>query len=169
LNRIQTQLCQVFDLPEDSELNEIRHQLNQRYAGLEKYTIDGQGLKAFIVRLQNNKDSDQAWLESVAAFLGSAPPDKWKEKNVAQAEYRLVELAGRLKELALVHAEQLKADKGSQATLVRMVSEHGECSQVVYLTDELKKQANAKIAELKLNDVDKALKQAMLIQLMNAL
>ncbi len=35
--------------------------------------------------------------------------------------------------------------------------------------DELKKQANAKIAELKLNDVDKALKQAMLIQLMNAL
>ena len=117
--------------------------------------------------MQNNKDSDQVWLKSVAAFLGSGP--LINGKNVAQAEYRLVEIACRLKELALVHAEQLKADKGSQATLIRMVSEHGECSQVVYLTDELKKQANAKIAELKLNDVDKALKQAMLIQLMNAL
>ncbi|PPD29613.1 MAG: hypothetical protein CTY19_17170 [Methylomonas sp.] len=45
---------------------------------LEKYTVDGQGLKAFIIRLQNEKDTDQGWLESVAAFLGSAPPDKWK-------------------------------------------------------------------------------------------
>ncbi len=169
LSQIQVRLCQVFELPEDMELNQLRMLLNQHYAGLEKYTVDGQGLKAFIIRLQNNKETDQAWLESVAAFLGSAPPDKWKEKNVTQAEYRLVEFAGRLQELALVHAEQLKADKGVQATLVRLVSEQGEHSQIVYMTDELKKQANAKIAELKLDNVDKALKQVMLVQLMNVL
>jgi len=166
LTQFKRQLCQVFELPEQDDIKAIRNTLNQRYAGLEKYTVDRNGLKAFILRLQNDKDSDQGWLESVAAFLGSAPPDKWKQNNITQAEYRLRELSERLKELATVHAEQLKADVGSQATLIRIVSEQGEYSEIAYLTDKLKQQADAKIAELKLAKTDKALKQAILARLM---
>lgn len=171
LTQFKQQLCQAFGLSEESDLKHLRDTLNQRYAGLEKYTVDGQGLRAFIIRLQNDKETDQGWLESVAAFLGKAPPDKWKQNNITQAGYRLVELSERLKELAVVHAEQLKADagRGSQATLLRMVSEQGEFSQIAYMTEELKKQADAKIATLKLDSADKALKQAILARLMHEL
>ena len=169
LTQFKKQLCQVFELSDQEDIEHIRNMLNQRYAGLEKYTIDGLGLKAFIIRLQNDKDTNQAWLVSVAAFLGKAPPDKWKQNNITQAEYRLRELSERLKELALVHTEQLKADVGNQATLIRVVSEQGEYSQIAYLTDELKKQADAKIEELKLDKADKSLKHAILERLMNTL
>jgi hypothetical protein len=169
LIQFKRQLCQAFELAEQEDIKTIRNILNQRYAGLEKYTVDGQGLKAFILRLQNDKDTDQGWLESVAAFLGKAPPDKWKQNNITQADYRLRELSERLKELATVHAEQLKADVGSQATLIRIVSEQGEYSEVAYITDKLKQQADAKIVELKLAKEDKALKQAILTRLMHEL
>jgi hypothetical protein len=109
LRQFKQQLCQAFELSEQSDLKSLRNTLNQRYAGLEKYTTDGQGLRTFIIRLQNDKDTDQGWLESVAAFLGKAPPDKWKPNNITQADYRLRELSERLKELARVHAEQQKA------------------------------------------------------------
>ncbi len=169
LGQFKQRLCQVFELGEQTDIFSIRYTLNERYAGLEKFTTDELGLKAFIIRLQNDKDTDQGWLESVAAILGSAPPDKWKHKNLAQADYRLRELSKRLKELAVVHAEQFQADVGSQATLIRVVSEQGEYSQIAYLTDELKKQAEAKVAELKLKKADKALKQAILASLMRDL
>lgn len=62
-----------------------------------------------------------------------------------------------------------KADVGSQATLIRIVSEQGEYSEIAYITDKLKQQADAKIAELKLAKADKALKQAILASLMREL
>ena len=166
LSQFKRQLCRAFEISEQEDVSTLRHMLNQRYAGLEKFTVDGQGLKAFIIRLQNEKDTDQGWLESVAAFLGSAPPDKWKSNNITQADYRLREFSERLKELAVVHAEQQKTDVGSQATLIRIVSEHGEYSEIAYITEKLKQQADAKIAELKLAKADKALKQAILARLM---
>jgi hypothetical protein len=57
----------------------------------------------------------------------------------------------------------------SQVTLIRVVSEHGEFSQIAYVTDELKQQADAKIAELKLDKADKPLKHAILSRLMREL
>ncbi|MGD7036932.1 hypothetical protein [Methylotuvimicrobium buryatense] len=165
LVQFQQQLSQAFDMNENVDLKSLRQTLKQRYSGLENYTIDGVGLKAFIIRLQNDKDTDTAWLESVAAFLGKAPPDKWKPNNTTEAAYRLIELSGRLKELAIVHAEQQKAEAGSEATLIRIVSENGEYKQVAYLTEELKEQADAKIAELKLDQGSQALKQAILARL----
>ena len=168
LTHITIQLCRAFDLAEQDDILSVRSTLNQRYAGLEKYTIDG-GLKAFILRLQNNKDSDQAWLESVAALLGSAPPDKWKQSNITQADYRLREFSERLKELATVHAEQQKAEVGSQATLIRIVSEQGEYSEIAYLTDTLKQKADAMIAKMNFSKEDKTLKQAILVRLLHEL
>jgi hypothetical protein len=71
---------------------------------LEKYTSDLQGLKAFILRLQKTQETDEAWLASIAAFLGKAPPDKWLQNHSLDAQYRLIEFSDRLDQLALVHA-----------------------------------------------------------------
>jgi len=166
----QQQMTEAFSLTATvNSLTELRQEISQRYAGLEKYTTDGIGLKAFIIRLQNNKETDIAWLESVAAFLGKAPADKWKANNTSQAEYLLADLSERLKQLAVVHAEQLNADVGSQATLIRIVSEQGEMNQVAYITDDLKNAANKKLAQLDLGSADKQLKLTILAQLMQEL
>lgn len=165
----QQKISEAFALTNVKKLAELRQELTNRYAGLEKYTTDGIGLKAFIIRLQNKKETDIAWLESVAAFLGKAPADKWKQNNASQAEYLLADLSERLKQLATVHAEQLNADVGSQATLIRIVSEQGEINQVAYITDDLKNAANKKLAQLDLGNADKQLKLTILAQLMQEL
>jgi hypothetical protein len=158
LASFQQQMQEAFELTTTvKNLSELRQELLSRYAGLEKYTSDGIGLKAFVIRLQNNKETDTAWLESVAAFLGRAPADKWKQNNASQAEYLLADLSERLKQLAIVHAEQLNAEVGSQATLIRIVSEQGEMNQVAYITDDLKKAANKKLVQLDLGKADKQL------------
>ena len=71
-----------------------------------------------------------------------------------------------LKQLATVHAERLKVGVGSQATLIRMVSEQGEINQIAYITDALKTEAQTKIAQLNLHAEDKQLKLTILAQLM---
>ncbi|NOQ36975.1 MAG: hypothetical protein GQ569_13980, partial [Methylococcaceae bacterium] len=167
LEQFQQQLTQVFELSETLSRSALRKELKQRYAGLEKYTIDGIGLQAFIKRLQNEKESDKAWLESIATFLGKAPPDKWKQNNITQAEYTLIDLSERLKQLAMLHTEQqLQQGNNSQATLIRMVNAQGEVNQVAYITDDLKNTAKQKIAELDLTLADKQLKLTILAQLM---
>ncbi len=50
-----------------------------------------------------------------------------------------------------------------------MVDGKHEINEVAYVTDELKKQANEKIKQLKLDKVDKQLKLTILTQLMNEL
>jgi len=164
LDRFKKQLIEAFNLGEELEISDLREELNQRYKGLENYTVDGIGLKAFIIRLQNNKETDIAWLESVAAFLGKAPADKWKQKNSTEAEYNLKEYSTRLQQLAKVHNSEY-----SGGTLIRIVDGKHEINEVAYVTDDLKQQANEKIKQLKLDKADKQLKLTILTQLMNEL
>lgn len=164
LNNFKKQLTQAFNLDKAIDIAALRNELNQRYTGLENYTVDGIGLKAFIIRLQNNKETDKAWLESVAAFLGKAPAEKWKQKNSTEAEYNLKEYSTRLQQLAKIHNSEY-----SGGTLIRIVDGKHEISEVAYVTDDLKKQANEKIKQLKLDKADKQLKLTILTQLMNEL
>jgi len=60
LDNVSQQLKQAFVLDTQINIKTLREQLSQRYAGLEHYTVDDLGLKAFIIRLQNSKDTDKA-------------------------------------------------------------------------------------------------------------
>ncbi len=100
LKSFKDQLASALKEPADLNLADLSTAITKKYAGLEKYTIDLQGLKAFILRLQNNKETDEAWLESIAAFLGKAPPNKWLQNHSLDAEYRLIEFSDRLDQLA---------------------------------------------------------------------
>ncbi len=168
LNTFQQQLAQALELEPDLALHELREIIKQRYQGLEKYSHDKQGLKAFIIRLQNKQDDDTAWLESIAALLGKVPPAKWKTENQTQAEYQLSLFTERLKQLLTLHAHQLKVDpsSGTQVSLLRLVNaEHHDVEQVAYIDAALKAEAQQTIA-LHLQKCDKKLRLAIAAQLL---
>jgi hypothetical protein len=168
LKSFQHQLANALKESPDLNLAALRAVLNKKYAGLEKYTVDTQELKAFISRLQDNKATDKAWLESVAAFLGKAPPDKWRQINRTDAEYRLIDLSDRLLQLALVHSHQLKADADTQVTVFRVVNEQGAKDKIAYLNTQLREQARAVVDGLEgFYCADKQLQPAIIAELIN--
>jgi hypothetical protein len=168
LNSFREQLAIALKESADLNLTELRAVINQKYVGLEKYTVDLQGLKAFILRLQNNKETDKAWLESVAAFLGKMPPDKWLQNNSLEAEYRLIELSGRLEQLTVVRAHQLQTHTDTQVTVFRVVNKDGETDQVAYLNPKLREQARLIVKEQQdFKQAGKQLKLAIIAQLLS--
>ncbi len=168
LNQIKNQVINAFKEPAELSLAELRDVLKTKYFGLEKYTVDLQGLKAFILRLQGDQDTDKAWLESLAAFLGNAPADKWQPNNVTNAEYRLIEFCNRLEQLTIVHSHQLKAGKNTQVTVFRVVSQQGETDKVAYLNQALKDEAKAIVkGESRFKNADKQLKLAIIAELLS--
>ena len=162
LKDFQQQLSNALGESPDLTLTELKATLNKKYAGLEKYTADGQGLKAFIHRLQDNKATDTAWLESVAAMLGKAPPDKWRQANQADAEHRLMDFSERLLRLKTVHPDN---SKDTDIVVVRCVDNQGENDQIVYLTEKLRKDAQRFTDTLK--TADKQLNLAIIAEIMS--
>ena len=168
LKNFKDQLASALKEPADLNLADLRAAIAKKYAGLEKYTIDLQGLKAFILRLQNNKETDEAWLESIAAFLGKAPPNKWLQNHSLDAEYRLIEFSDRLDQLALVHSHQLKANVDTQVTVFRVVNEQGAKDQIAYLNEQLRNQARAVVEGLEgFYCANKQLKLAIIAELIS--
>ncbi len=169
LKSFKDQLASALKEPVDLNLTELRAALIKKYKGLEKYTADSQWLKPFIIRLHNNKETDKAWLESVAALLGKAPPDKWRQSNRTDAEYRLIEFSDRLDQLALVHSHQLKADANTQVTVFRVVNEQGAKDQIAYLNVQLRNQARAVVDGIQqdFKNADKQLQLAIIAELIN--
>ncbi len=99
IKREQELLVQAFSQNKNIELHELRRNLAGRVSGLEDYTVDVSGLKAFIMRLKGPADNDQQWLESVLTFLGHKATDKWLDRDQDQAEYRLTEFSRKINDL----------------------------------------------------------------------
>jgi hypothetical protein len=168
LNNFKDQLAAALKEPVELNLTDLRASIAKKYKGLESFTVDLQGLKAFILRLQNNKETDMAWLESVAAFLGKMPPDKWLQNNSLEAEYRLIDLCGRLEQLAVVRAHQLQANADTEVTVFRVVNKDGETDQVAYLNPQLREQARSFVKNQQaFKEADKQLKLAIIAQLLS--
>jgi hypothetical protein len=161
LKDFQQQLSNALGESPNLTLTELKATLNKKYAGLEKYTAGGIGLKAFIKKLHDNKATDKAWLESIAAMLGKAPPDKWRQANQADAEYRLMDLSERLLRLKTVHPDN---SKDTDIVVVRCVDNQGENDQIVYLTEKLREQARSVADSFK--NTDKQLNLAIIAKIM---
>lgn len=134
---------QVFALDAALELEEVRSRLHGRYAGLQEYTIDTQGLRAFLGRLTDAYGDDTQWLVSVASFLGRKPPEKWSDEDVRAAEYRLVEFAKRtrdLERLRMAYEGNKQQDAGHfDVILLRTVRRGaGEAEDTVVVSEEMK-------------------------------
>lgn len=71
------------------DLGKLRKALAATCFDLENYTIDTQGLRAFIMRVNKEAGSDKDWLENLLMFLGHKPSNKWLDSDQDIAEYRL--------------------------------------------------------------------------------
>lgn len=155
LEDLQAKLGEALLEEPPAELGSMRQALVARYHGLDALTPDKNGLGAFIRRLcQRNQDSgpeaDQAWLESVAAFLAGAPPRKWRDETSRAAFLRLRERATQLKDLERLRLhEPAESMNGSRPLLLKRVDvEQGEITHVLHLSSGQRRRASHKAATI---------------------
>ena len=112
LQQQQQFLANAFRInTKDLSLAELRIQLRGRYKGLEHYTVDIDGLKAFVLRLTHKTGNDEQWLQNLLMFLGNRVSEKWKDSHQARAELRLSEYSKRILDLEALRLESEKTAK----------------------------------------------------------
>jgi hypothetical protein len=140
LNDVTEALRTAFGLRASLQLHEIREAIQARCQGLDVFTIDQQGLKAFLGRLSDPFGDESQWLVSVATFLARKPPEKWSDEDLQACEFRLREFVSRLNDLRQLqlHYERGKAEAGQhfEAALLRLISTEGGESQAVVTLDK---------------------------------
>jgi hypothetical protein len=152
LNDFTDQLRTAFKLSGNESLERIREILTGRYTGLQDYTIDVQGLKAFIGRITDAYGDEKHWLISLASFLARKPPEKWTDDDASAAHYRLLEIAKKLRELETLrlHSERTN-DKCTEyeLILVKSISQtNGETELVVTLDPEKRERLKKLVGEI---------------------
>lgn len=150
----------AFGLQKDVSLRALREILRGRSQGLDRYTIDTEGLRSFVRRLaDSDTDGDDRWFATILLFLGRKPAAKWTDQDRAAAEYRLAQFASRMRDLEKLrlHSDDAtRRDSSQEAVLLRVVSEaHGECEQVALLNGDKDRAIDAALDEFlrKLADV----------------
>ena len=110
-------LANAFQVAHLKDVSELRVHLRERYIGLERYTVDTDGLKAFINRLINKQEDDDKWFQSLLMLLGNKATDKWKDIDQNRAEMKLSDFSRRILDLETLRLEQekmLKSEGGNQ-------------------------------------------------------
>ena len=136
----QLRFCEVFRLDKKASLHQLRQILHGRFSGLENYTIDSDGLKAFLQRTVISDTDDAEWFNNLLDFLGRKHLEKWTDIDRDSAELRLVEFGRRINDLEKlrVHYDQFASnDKEYEAYLLKTSSRAtGEKDEVVFLNEE---------------------------------
>ena len=138
VDEMRRAFCAAFHTPETTPLSHLREKLRNRAEGLDRYTIDTEGLRSFVRRLADRSPDDDAdWFAGVLLFLGRKPTEKWTDQDRATAEYRLAEFAARhidLEKLRLHFGAASRGGGSHEAMLVKLISETGgELEEVVVL------------------------------------
>ncbi len=149
-------LANAFHVNKDHDLETLRTMLRGRSDRLEKFTVDVDGLRAFIMRLSSRDGNAKAWLKGLMLFLGRKPVDKWTDADRTAAEYRLSEYSHRWRDLETLrvqfdkHSQRNKGD--FDVALLRLVRQgHGEQDRVVVV--DAKSAAATKNAKYQLESV----------------
>ena len=132
----------LLDTPA-ADLTGLREAVAARYQGLDRYTPDHSPVGVFIRRLADRGfPTDQAWLESVLTLLSNVPPPKWRDSTRRQAELRLGELGGQLRELERLMQFIPDGNDGKDALLVKLVdAQEGEICRVIRLSTQQRQAA----------------------------
>ena len=140
LDALRGMLSESFGCPGDTGIAKLRDVALGRYHGLDTYTVDVEGLRAFIRRTMEQGRSDEDWLEYVLTFLGQKPPRKWTDQDRGTAEYRLAEFSARLLDLQRLKlyydGRGAGTAEGLDVILLKTLSrEHGEIDETVPIDD----------------------------------
>ena len=140
LNNQKELLAQAFNVDPKLPLNDVRKILAGNCHGLDNYTIDMQGLRAFIMRLTKSSGSDDEWFENVLMFLGNKPSKKWHDSDQDTAEYRLADFSRRvidLEKLRLHDKDRASKISGDfDVYLLRSIKKGGEIQDEVVAVDQ---------------------------------
>ena len=152
LDAMRRAFAEAFALGHDVRLHDLRDMLRGRSRGLDRYTVDTEGLLSFVRRLADlGQDDDARWFAGVLLFLGRKPPAKWTDQDRTTAEYRLAQFAARLLDLEKLRLHFDTAPRRGapqEAVLLRVVSEaHGEIEQVALLNDDKDRAVGARLEE----------------------
>lgn len=134
-------LAQAFNLPPSKNLSEIRKTVSSRCYGLENFTVDTKGLKAFILRLTRDDLSDDEWFENYLMFMGDRTPSKkWLDSDRDFAEHRLNEFSRGIVDLGQlnIHAQQKSKELETDfdVYLLRSIKRGGEFKDQVVAVDQ---------------------------------
>lgn len=170
-------LGQAFNLGHITSLGEFRGVLRSRLEGLDSYTIDADGLRAFIRRVIKAGGDDEGWFSNLLLFLGQKPSRKWTDADAEAAEFRLAEFARRIHDLdkLRVHydGERQKRDVDFEVLLLRAVrkgaSEHDEVVCIDAPTRAAITSARASVESTLAELQDRKLKLALLAELADEL
>ncbi|AOE49511.1 hypothetical protein [Kangiella sediminilitoris] len=142
-------LANALGFPKYSTLKDLRADISGKVAGLEGFTVDVSGVKAFLKRLAKRSDSDELWLESLFVFLGHKPIEKWSDSDQSQAEYRLAQYAQQINDLHKLWLQHninnksgnddfevilLRSIKRGQGELDAVATINKDCSRVINQT-----------------------------------
>lgn len=170
-------LAQAFNLERIDSLSDLRAVLRGRVEGLEGYTIDADGLRAFIRRISKISGTDEEWFSNLLLFLGQKPSRKWTDAEAEAAEFRLAGFARRIHDLEKLRVhydgERQKRDVDFDVLLVRTVRKGAsERDEVVCIDARTRAAINStkaavgrSLAELQ----DRELKLAVLAELADEL
>jgi hypothetical protein len=179
LDRLLNQIRQTFFLENRLPLQDVRDRLKGRFSGLSEYTIDVQGLRAFIGRLTDPHGDETQWLVSLGSFLARKPPEKWSDDDVAAADYRLVEFTKRLRDVETlrVHYERrTDAPRDLELILLKSISQaRGESELLVAVdansraaVEDVRSRIVAALGALENSELAKAALALVVEQLSNA-
>jgi len=145
LNEQRRLLAQAFHMSAETPLDEMRQTVIGRYAGLDGYTVDVDGLKAFIKRLTKTDGDDDHWFENILMFLGQRPSKKWTDADHAEAEVRLSDYSKRILDLETLrlHYErcEAKTDGDFDVILLKSLKKGSEPVDEVVAIDKERRKA----------------------------
>jgi hypothetical protein len=144
----------------DIALPELRKVLMGRYHGMENFTVDVHGVRAFVMRLTKTLGSDEDWLEGILSFLGHKPSKKWLDSDQGEAEHRLAKFSQNLKDLEQLRIyEERLSQRGHDDVdmyMLRSFKKGKDFRQQVVAID---KSTHARVEQIKIEILEKLDKQ----------
>ena len=165
-------LAQAFNISPQLSLEEVRKIISGKCHGLDKFTVDTKGLRAFIMRLNKTTGSTEEWFENILMFLGNKPTNKWLDSDQDIAEYRLTTFSHSvldLEKLALHEKSlNLQISNDFDVYLLRSLKKGGEMYDEVVAVDQKNKptidDAKKQILDILGNLPDKELELGVLAE-----
>lgn len=106
LNIMQSTL--LPDIKEKLSLKIFREKVRRRYDGLEQFTVDTKGLRAFVCQLGEKDGDDKLWFERVLLFLGNKAAKRWSDIDRDKALLKLSEFSKSLIDLRILQDHHIK-------------------------------------------------------------
>ena len=172
---MREEIASALGLDPRISLEEFRSQAKGRCHGLENYTLDVQGVRGLLMRINRDTDDLAQWFENILMFLGAKPSKKWTDADRDQAQFKLTQLSRRFTDLFKLAAEERryreKANQEFDVYLLKSLKKGGDfIDEVVTIdkdTEGLTKEIKRELMEMLRASGDKEVQLAALAQVVD--